>query len=244
MGPIPPELEMPDGPLVTATGCRITSTTRGCGCSTSAAATRARRCRTPSVRSTRPGTFPGAVFVDWEHDFVDPTTRCRCRSPARRRSPRAPASSASATGIWSSPTTTTTGSSPRGWRGRFATTAPSRACSTAAGPPGWTRAARSATRARRPSRRTFTARPRPRLRRTLAEVEDAQGRGATLVDARPRHLFLGEQGVANTGHIPGSRCLPYQELVDGATGLWAAPDGGQAARARRRDRPRPTARAS
>lgn len=30
-------------------------------------------------------------------------------------------------------------------------------------------------------------------------------------------------GVANTGHIPGALCLPYQELVDGATGLWAAP---------------------
>ena len=45
-----------------------------------------------------------------------------------------------------------------------------------------------------------------------------QGRGATFVDARPRHLFLGEPDVANTGHIPGSRCLPYQELVDGATG--------------------------
>lgn len=38
-----------------------------------------------------------------------------------------------------------------------------------------------------------------------------------------RHLFLGDPGVANTGHIPGSRSLPYQELVDGATGLWAAP---------------------
>jgi thiosulfate/3-mercaptopyruvate sulfurtransferase len=71
--------------------------------------------------------------------------------------------------------------------------------------------------------RTFTAQARPRLRRTLAEIQDARSRGATLVDARPRHLFLGEQGVANTGHIPGSRCLPYQELVDGATGLWAAP---------------------
>ncbi len=69
----------------------------------------------------------------------------------------------------------------------------------------------------------FTARPRPRLRRTLSEAASARERGATLVDARPRHLFLGEHGVANTGHIPGSRCLPYQELVDGATGLWAAP---------------------
>jgi thiosulfate/3-mercaptopyruvate sulfurtransferase len=69
----------------------------------------------------------------------------------------------------------------------------------------------------------FTARPRPRLRRTLAEVLEAHGRGATFVDARPRHLFLGEEDAANTGHIPGARCLPYQELVDGATGLWAAP---------------------
>jgi thiosulfate/3-mercaptopyruvate sulfurtransferase len=70
----------------------------------------------------------------------------------------------------------------------------------------------------------FTARPRTRLRRTLAEVQEAQSRGAALVDARPRHLFLGEPRAANTGHIPGSYCLPYQELVDGATGLWAAPD--------------------
>ena len=44
-----------------------------------------------------------------------------------------------------------------------------------------------------------------------------------LVDARPRHVFIGEPGAPNTGHIPGARCLPYQELVDGATGLWAAP---------------------
>jgi thiosulfate/3-mercaptopyruvate sulfurtransferase len=69
----------------------------------------------------------------------------------------------------------------------------------------------------------FTPRARPRLRRTLHEVERACRDGAALVDARPRHLFLGEEGTPNTGHIPGARCLPYQELVDGATGLWAAP---------------------
>lgn len=74
-----------------------------------------------------------------------------------------------------------------------------------------------------PVRARFTPCERPRLRRTLAEVQRACSEGATLVDARPRHLFLGERGTANTGHIPGSRCLPYQELVDGATGLWAAP---------------------
>ena len=64
----------------------------------------------------------------------------------------------------------------------------------------------------------FRPRPRRKLRRTLADGQAAQTRGAALVDARPRHLFIGEPGVANTGHIPGSRCLPYQELVDGATG--------------------------
>lgn len=69
----------------------------------------------------------------------------------------------------------------------------------------------------------FTPRERPRLRRTLVEVERACRDGAVLVDARPRHLFLGEEGAPNTGHIPGARCLPYQELVDGATGLWAQP---------------------
>ena len=74
-----------------------------------------------------------------------------------------------------------------------------------------------------PAPARFTPAPRPGLRRTLAEVQEATRRGATLVDARPRHLFLGEEGVAHTGHIPGARCLPYQELVDGATGLWAGP---------------------
>jgi thiosulfate/3-mercaptopyruvate sulfurtransferase len=29
--------------------------------------------------------------------------------------------------------------------------------------------------------------------------------------------------VTSSSPIPGARCLPYQELVDGATGLWAAP---------------------
>jgi thiosulfate/3-mercaptopyruvate sulfurtransferase len=70
----------------------------------------------------------------------------------------------------------------------------------------------------------FSVSTRARLRRTLPEVQDATQRGAMLVDARPRHLFLGDETAPNTGHIPGARCLPYQELVDGATGLWASPD--------------------
>jgi thiosulfate/3-mercaptopyruvate sulfurtransferase len=57
----------------------------------------------------------------------------------------------------------------------------------------------------------------------VEEVQVAQARGVTLVDARPRHLYLGEKGVAGSGHIPGALSLPYQELVDGATGLFATP---------------------
>jgi thiosulfate/3-mercaptopyruvate sulfurtransferase len=69
----------------------------------------------------------------------------------------------------------------------------------------------------------FTPRMRPRLRRTLEDVTAARERGATLVDARPLHLFVGEKGTPGTGHIPGAVSLPYFELVDGATGAWASP---------------------
>jgi thiosulfate/3-mercaptopyruvate sulfurtransferase len=69
----------------------------------------------------------------------------------------------------------------------------------------------------------FSPRVRNALLRSLEEVEIAAASGATLVDARPRHLYLGEPGAAGTGHIPGARSLPYQELVDGATGLFATP---------------------
>ncbi len=44
-----------------------------------------------------------------------------------------------------------------------------------------------------------------------------------VVDARPRHLYIGEPGSPGTGHIPGALPLSYQELVDGATGLFQSP---------------------
>jgi thiosulfate/3-mercaptopyruvate sulfurtransferase len=167
--------------------------------------------------------IPGAVFVDWERDFVateDPV-------PVQVASPEEFSRRAAELGVGDDDLVVTYddyygifaarvawafrlyGAEARvldgGWttwveEGRPVTDAPS--ATPSAG---------------------FTARARPRLRRTLAEVQHACSDGATLVDARPRHLFLGEQGAANTGHIPGARCLPYQELVDGATGLWAAP---------------------
>jgi len=167
---------------------------------------------------------PGAVFVDWEHDFVaaqDPV-------PVQVAGASEFAERAGELGIGEGDTVVTYDD----YYGIFAARVAwafrlhgSRAFVLDGGWQMWEQEGRptSSEATQRPPTR-FRANPRPRLRRTLAEVLDARERGAELVDARPRHLFLGEPGVANTGHIPGARCLPYQELVDGATGLWAAPE--------------------
>ena len=188
-----------------------------------AAATRPRPCRTPSTPSSWPAIFPARCSSTGSTTSSTPTTPCPCKSPTRKASPHAPASSASDGdlvvtyddyyGIFAARVA---------WAFRYYG-AEARVLDG-----GWStwqdegRPVSDQTGALQ--RRTFSARTRPRLRRTLTDVAAASARGAALVDARPRHVFLGEQGVANTGHIPGARCLPYQELVDGATGLWAAPE--------------------
>jgi len=169
------------------------------------------------------GHIPGAKFVDWEHDFIDvddpvPVQVARLDAFAAR---------AGELGIGDGDVVVTYDdyygifAARVTWAFRYYGT-DSRVLD--GGWLTWREQERPVTDAVVERRRAaFTARPRPRLRRTLADVIGAGERGAMLVDARPRHLFLGEEGTANTGHIPGARCLPYQELVDGATGLWAAP---------------------
>ncbi len=169
------------------------------------------------------GHIPGAIFIDWEHDFIDaddpvPVQVAQEGEFARR---------AGELGICERDLIVTYddyygifaariawafrlhGAESRVLDGGW-TTWQEQGRPTTAEPPGF-------------EPRRFTPRLRPRARRTLPEVQAAVGRGATLVDARPRHLFVGEAGAPHTGHIPGSLCLPYQELVDGATGLWADP---------------------
>jgi thiosulfate/3-mercaptopyruvate sulfurtransferase len=169
------------------------------------------------------GHIPGAVFVDWEHDFVateDPV-------PMQVAGPVAFAQRAGALGVGDGDLVVTYDDYYGIFAARVAWAFRLYGAESRVLDGGWDtwhdegRAVSDASTAPRPAR--FTSRLRPRLRRTLADVELARSAGATLVDARPRHLFLGEEGVANTGHIPGAVCLPYQELVDGATGLWAAP---------------------
>ncbi len=169
------------------------------------------------------GHIPGAVFVDWEHDFVaaDEPVPIQVASPPEfgRR--------AGELGVGDGDLVVTYDDYYGIFAARVAWAfrlygAESRVLD--GGWDTWVDEARPVSNAaEQPQPTAFSPRERPRLRRTLAQVQQACGKGATLVDARPRHLFLGEPGIANTGHIPGARCLPYQELVDGATGLWAAP---------------------
>jgi thiosulfate/3-mercaptopyruvate sulfurtransferase len=223
MGSTPPELETPDGPLVTGEWLE-----RHLGDA---------RVRVLDVRGRHPsstlphakraehvaGHVPGAVFVDWEHDFVDSDDPV----PVQVAGAEAFEKRAGELGIAAGDLIVTYDDYYGIFAARVAWAfrcygAESRVLD--GGWITWQDEARPVSDATvEPTPRRFIARPRPRLRRTLADVQAAQAGGAVLVDARPRHLFLGEQGVANTGHIPGARCLPYQELVDGATGLWAAP---------------------
>ena len=167
--------------------------------------------------------IPGATFVDWERDFIDLTDPV----PVQVASADAFAERAGELGIGDGDLLVTYDDYYGIFAARVAWAFRYHGADSRVLDGGWLtwseerRPVTAGVLERVPAR--FTPRLRPKLRRTLAEVVEARGRGAVLVDARPRHLFLGEQGVANTGHIPGARCLPYQELVDGATGLWATP---------------------
>ena len=223
MGPIPPGLA-PDGPLVTADWLQHNLADP--------------RVRVLDVRGRHPssplphakhteyaaGHIPGAVFVDWEHDFVDGDDPV----PVQIAGADAFAARAGELGIGDQDLVVTYDDYYGIFAARMAWAFRYYGADSRVLDGGWTSWAETgrpiSTETVVAERRRFNARPRARLRRTLAEVEQARAGGAAFVDARSRHLFLGERGAANTGHIPGSRCLPYQERVDGATGVWTSPD--------------------
>jgi thiosulfate/3-mercaptopyruvate sulfurtransferase len=169
------------------------------------------------------GHIPGAIFVDWEKDFVDIGDPV----PYQVASADAFARRAGELGINEGDLIVTYDdyygifAARVAWAFRFYG---AEARVLDGGWRTWLEEHRPTTTsaADRPAT-TFTTKVRTPLRRSLADVERAQAVGVTLVDARPRHLYLGEAGVAGTGHIPGALSLPYQELVDGATGLFASP---------------------
>ncbi len=72
----------------------------------------------------------------------------------------------------------------------------------------------------------FTARPRPALRRTADEVTRSLGKSdVLLVDARSPDQYEGAvSAAARAGHIPGARNVHYARLVDGETGRFLPND--------------------
>ncbi|HLH61116.1 MAG TPA: sulfurtransferase [Ktedonobacteraceae bacterium] len=70
---------------------------------------------------------------------------------------------------------------------------------------------------------TFTPVVQPQLRTTAGEVLSLLGQqGVRLVDARDRGQYTGEivRGHGRPGHIPGAINIPREELVDPATGTF------------------------
>jgi thiosulfate/3-mercaptopyruvate sulfurtransferase len=223
MTPIAQALEAPPGPLVTGEWLQDKLDQQG----VRVLDVRGRHPSSPLAHAKRTefavGHIPGAIFVDWEYDFVDTADAV----PYQVAPADAFAARAAEMGIGDGDVIVTYDdyygifAARVAWSFRFYG---AEARVLDGGWRTWVDEDRPTTAAaREPRPADFTARVRPQLRRTVDEVEAARDRGATLVDARPRHLFLGESGAAGTGHIPGAVSLPYQELVDGATGIFASP---------------------
>jgi thiosulfate/3-mercaptopyruvate sulfurtransferase len=80
----------------------------------------------------------------------------------------------------------------------------------------------------RPARaRPFIARPRPALRRTADDVAASLLRApgeVLLIDTRPPEQYSGVvSAAARAGHIPGALNVPYARLVDRETGTFLPP---------------------
>ncbi|MFZ0179746.1 MAG: rhodanese-like domain-containing protein [Candidatus Dormiibacterota bacterium] len=145
------------------------------------------------------GHIPGAIFIDWEKDFVDVSDPV----PYQVASPDACARCAGALGIDQDDLVVTYDDYYGIFAGRVAWSfryygAEARVLD--GGWRTWLDAGRKTSDGVDRPAATFTTKVRAPLRRSLEDVQPATSNGATLVDARPRHLFLGEPGAAGTGH--------------------------------------------
>jgi thiosulfate/3-mercaptopyruvate sulfurtransferase len=169
--------------------------------------------------------IPGAVFADWTADFVDGDARI----PVQLAPPNGFRASAERLGIGDGDMVVTYDDYFNIFAGRlwWALRANGHRAVRVldGGWRTWCGEGRATTASQTPvCSARFTPRPAPRLCRSLEDVGSAMERGTTLVDARPRHLYDGDSGAPRTGHIPGAVNVPYTELVDHDSGLFASPE--------------------
>jgi thiosulfate/3-mercaptopyruvate sulfurtransferase len=78
-----------------------------------------------------------------------------------------------------------------------------------------------------PTPGSFTARPRPELRATVAEVEEAIANDVNLIDARAVAQFIGKEKtntVKSLGTIPTAVNINFDQFWDNANGRFASKD--------------------
>ncbi len=170
---------------------------------------------------------PGAVFVDWTIDIVDPSDPV----PMQIATPAAFEAKMSELGVGDDTLVVAYDDYDHIFAGRLAWAlryyGHDRVLLLDGGWGRWV-AERRPTNADvpRPAPARFTARPRPELRRTAGEVMASLGRAdVLLVDARAPEQYEGAVSVAGRGgHIPGARNVHYARLVDSQSGAFLAPD--------------------
>jgi thiosulfate/3-mercaptopyruvate sulfurtransferase len=174
---------------------------------------------------------PGAAFVDWTADIVDPNDPV----PMQVATPEAFAAAMNAIGVGDDTLAVVYDDYDHIFAGRLAWAlryyghegvrvldggwsrwlAEGRATQAGAPPP-----------VARPAK-PFQARPIAALRKTADDVEQVIGRSdVVLIDARPADQYAGAVSAASrAGHIPGARNVPYASLVDKDSGRFLpAPD--------------------
>ncbi len=164
--------------------------------------------------------IPGAVFVDWTADVVDPAQPV----PFQVAGAETLAATAGGWGI-EDETVVVAYDDHHGafacrvwWALRHA--GHDRARVLDGGWPGWGAAGRpvSAEVVTPGPGPGFTVAPRPELRAGADDVTAA----ALVVDARPQEMYAGNPDVERSGHIPGAVNVPYTDIVD-TEGAFAEP---------------------
>jgi thiosulfate/3-mercaptopyruvate sulfurtransferase len=165
--------------------------------------------------------IPGAVFVDWTRDIVDPDDPV----PAQIARPEAFASTLSRLGVGDTTVVVAYDDYDHAFAGRLAWALRyygHEAVRVLDG--GWTRwlaEGRPTTEdVTTPEPARFTERVHAGLRRTADQVERSlDDPEVLLIDARPPDQYAGTASAASrSGHIPGARNVPYARLVDPSSG--------------------------